>query len=122
MMSLLANHLWQSTLFAIGAVLLTLFFRKNGAHVRYWVWFAASVKFLIPFSLLVALGGQLHWRAEPSRESAAHAAAAQLTDFVGKIAQPVVESAESNEPVSSTKNDNTSRIDAPAILTILWVA
>ena len=30
--------------------------RTNRAQVRYWVWFAASAKFLIPFSLLVGLG------------------------------------------------------------------
>src|SRR5260370_14983811 len=52
-----ANHLWQSTLFAGVADLLTLFLRKNRAHVRYWLWFLASVKFLLPFSLLVAVGG-----------------------------------------------------------------
>jgi bla regulator protein BlaR1 len=49
-------HLWQSTLFAAGAWLAALWLRANRAHVRYWVWFMASVKFLIPFSLLVGLG------------------------------------------------------------------
>jgi bla regulator protein BlaR1 len=54
-----ANHLWQSTLFAVAAGLLTLALRKNQARVRYSVWFAASLKFLIPFSLLINLGGHL---------------------------------------------------------------
>jgi bla regulator protein blaR1 len=53
------NHLWQSTLFAIAAALLTLALRKNRAQVRYWLWFAASLKFLVPFSLLLSLGGYL---------------------------------------------------------------
>ncbi|HEY4085460.1 MAG TPA: hypothetical protein VGM43_05955, partial [Bryobacteraceae bacterium] len=52
----IANHLWQSTLFAVAAGLLTLTLRKNRAAVRYWVWLAASVKFLIPFSLLIRIG------------------------------------------------------------------
>lgn len=52
----LANHLWQSTLFAAVAGLLTLALRKNRAQTRYWLWLAASVKFLVPFSLLVDLG------------------------------------------------------------------
>jgi uncharacterized protein (TIGR03435 family) len=52
----LGNHLWQSTVFVIAAGLLTLVLRKNHARVRYWLWLAASVKFLIPFSLLVAVG------------------------------------------------------------------
>jgi bla regulator protein blaR1 len=50
------NHLWQSTLFALCAGMLTLALRKNRASVRYWLWLAASLKFLVPFSLLVALG------------------------------------------------------------------
>jgi bla regulator protein blaR1 len=50
------NHLWQSTLFAGFAGLLTLLLRRNGARARYWLWLAASVKFLIPFMLLVTAG------------------------------------------------------------------
>lgn len=53
------NHLWQSTLFAVVAGLLTLALRKNHARARYWLWLAASLKFLLPFSLLVALGKHL---------------------------------------------------------------
>jgi bla regulator protein BlaR1 len=55
----LTNHLWQSTLFAAAAGLLTLAFRKNHAQVRYWLWFSASVKFLVPFALLLSLGSHL---------------------------------------------------------------
>ena len=64
-LSPLANHLWQSTLFAALAALLTLALRKNHARMRYWLWLAASVKFLIPFSLLFSLGSQLEWRMAP---------------------------------------------------------
>jgi bla regulator protein BlaR1 len=53
------NHLWQSTLFALLVGGLTLAFRKHDARVRYWMWFAASVKFLVPFSLLEAVGASL---------------------------------------------------------------
>jgi uncharacterized protein (TIGR03435 family) len=49
-------HLWQSTLFAGAAWLIVLALQRNRAEVRHWVWFAASAKFLIPFSLLVGLG------------------------------------------------------------------
>jgi bla regulator protein blaR1 len=62
----LANHLWQSTLFAGAAGLVTLLLRNNRAQVRYHLWLAASLKFLIPFSLLTAIGGQLGWRAAPA--------------------------------------------------------
>jgi bla regulator protein BlaR1 len=57
----LGNHLWQSTIFAVIAGLLTLLLRKNQARTRYWLWLAASAKFLIPFSLLVSLGSHLSW-------------------------------------------------------------
>jgi TonB family protein len=53
------DHLWQSTLFALAAALLTLALRGNAARMRYWVWFAASVKFLLPFTVLVAVGNSL---------------------------------------------------------------
>jgi uncharacterized protein (TIGR03435 family) len=61
----LSNHLWQSTIVALAAALLALAFRRNQARVRYWIWFSASVKFLVPFSLLIALGSQLEWTAAP---------------------------------------------------------
>ena len=69
----LTNHLWQSTLFAAAIGLLTLAFRKNRAQVRYWLWFSASFKFFIPFSLLVSLGRYFAWA------PVAHRVAAQMT-------------------------------------------
>ena len=50
------DHLWQSTLVAVVIAILTLVFRNNSASVRYWLWFAASLKFLLPFSLLAEIG------------------------------------------------------------------
>jgi bla regulator protein blaR1 len=52
----LGNHLWQSTLFACAAALLTLAFRNNYARTRHALWLAASLKFLVSFSLLTNLG------------------------------------------------------------------
>lgn len=60
-LSPLANHLWQSTVFAGAMWVLTLALRQNRAAVRYWLWLAASLKFLIPFSVLVETGSHL-WR------------------------------------------------------------
>jgi len=56
-----SNHLWQSTLFAIAAGLLTAAFRKDRAKVRYWLWLTASFKFLIPLALLMSLVSHLEW-------------------------------------------------------------
>jgi bla regulator protein blaR1 len=65
------NHLWQTTLFAAAAGLLTLALRKNSARVRHWIWLAASLKFLVPFSLPIDLGSHLGIRRTtvPSRTS-----------------------------------------------------
>src|SRR5438270_4007844 len=79
---LLANHLWQSTL-CVGVVwLLALALKKNRAAVRYWLWLAASVKFLIPFSLLVSIGSQFEWRTVPS------VAWAQWSGVVDRVSLP----------------------------------
>src|SRR5438445_11854600 len=82
-LSPLANHLWQSTLCAALAWLLTLALRENRAAVRYWVWLAASVKFLVPFSWLIRVGGHLGWSiAKPI------AAAPNSWPLVEQISQP----------------------------------
>jgi len=52
----LFNHLWQSTLFAAAIAGLALLLRRNGARVRYMLWLAASLKFLVPFAVVAALG------------------------------------------------------------------
>lgn len=75
----LLNHLWQSTIFAGVAALVTLLMRQNSAAVRYRIWFAASLKFLIPFSLFVSIGGQLHWLSPISRQAPQIALAADET-------------------------------------------
>ena len=54
--SALVNHLWQSTIVAVLALLLTFALKNNKARIRYWVWMAASIKFLVPFSVLMDAG------------------------------------------------------------------
>lgn len=58
MIPALSNHLWQSTLFGLAAALVAAALRRNGAHIRHLVWLTASLKFLLPFSLLLSLGSQ----------------------------------------------------------------
>ena len=58
MLAALTNHLLQSTLFAVLAALMTLTMRHERARVRYCLWLAASVKFLIPFEWLSAMGSR----------------------------------------------------------------
>jgi bla regulator protein BlaR1 len=56
MIGALIDHLWQSTLFCAAVGSITLALRANGAAVRHALWMLASVKFLIPFSVLYTVG------------------------------------------------------------------
>ena len=79
----MANHLWQSTLFALVAACLTVAFRNNQARVRYWLWFSASLKFFVPFAVLIGVGSQLEW-APATQQIAAPAVASAIA----QIGQP----------------------------------
>jgi len=89
------NHLWQCTVFTAAVGLLTLAFHKNRAQVRFWLWFSASLKFFVPFSLLVSLGSQVEWA--PAAEQVA---ARNVSVTIVQIAQPF--------PVSSPLAASTS--------------
>ncbi len=80
--SSLANHLWQTTVFGGAAALVTLALRKNRAPVRYSIWLAASVKFLIPVSLLVGIGNHLEW------QGASTVSSARLSFAIEKLSRP----------------------------------
>jgi bla regulator protein blaR1 len=77
----LTNHLWQSTVFAVAAGLMTLGFRKNRARVRYWLWLSTSFKFLLPFWLLMSLGNRLEWVPAAQAVTAAPAIARSLAQM-----------------------------------------
>ncbi len=71
MLAHIVNHLWQSTLVVAAVGAFALLLREHGAHTRYWLWWAASVKFLLPFSLLTALGASLATPETPLFDGAA---------------------------------------------------
>ena len=96
-LSPLANHLWQSTLCAAVAWLLTLALRKNRASVRYSFWLAAAVKFLFPFSLLVGAGGHFAWRAVPAIRQP------QIAFVMDEISRPFALSAPTPLPVGAPR-------------------
>jgi beta-lactamase regulating signal transducer with metallopeptidase domain len=50
------DHVWQSTLFAAAIGVVARMFRDNSAALRYRLWLAASLKFLVPFALIAAAG------------------------------------------------------------------
>ncbi len=96
----LTNHVWQSTLFAAAAGLLTVAFRKNRANVRYWLWFSASVKFFVPFSLLMSAGSHLQW-APTAHKIAAQIGMPAVSLTMERITQPFADTT----PVRSTRGN-----------------
>ena len=77
------DHLWQSTLFAIATGFLAQMFRANPARLRYRLWLAASLKFLLPFSLLSSIGFHLAPRLAPA------VSAPRISWIVDEIAVPL---------------------------------
>jgi bla regulator protein BlaR1 len=83
----LVNHVWQSTALIGVAALVARALRRNSARVRYWVWFAASLKFLVPFSALVGIGGLVEWR--QASELVRQPFTPILVDIGGALARPI---------------------------------
>ena len=86
----IANHLWQSTLVVVAAEILTLALRKHHARARYWIWLAASLKFLVPFSMLVALGRYLSWSHPAVAQPVFYLAVEEVTQPFARSMSPVV--------------------------------
>jgi bla regulator protein BlaR1 len=115
MTGLIANHLWQSTVFLTIVALLTFALRKNRAQVRYWLWLAASLKFLVPFAALVALGRQF-----PLRSSAIQADS-QVTLIFDAVSQPFSQSVLGAAAAASpTVTAPTLWSALPAVLFAIW--
>src|ERR1700677_1436555 len=110
MIAAMENHLWQSTLFCCVVAALTLMLRRNRAAVRHGLWLVASVKFLIPFSLLVSIGSQIEWRKPP-------VAAQPQMSVVEQIGQPFTPPAPA--PLLVSVPTLPSRL--PSILFGLWL-
>ena len=94
----MTNHLWQSTLFAAAAGLLTVTLRRNRAQVRFWLWFTASFKFFIPFSVLMNLGSHLRWR---------HVAETMSVHPLSFTARQIAEPFPDSTPLISAATGNT---------------
>jgi bla regulator protein BlaR1 len=110
----LANHLWQSTLFAAVAGLLTLLLRKNRAQTRYWLWLAASVKFLVPFSILVGMGSHFGQHTAPEMAMTQSG----LSSVIEQVSQPFAVPVPLLTMPTAIQTSSASWI--PAILYAVW--
>ena len=114
----LANHLWQSTVVTGIAWLLSLSLRKNHARMRFWVWMIASVKYLIPFSLLIAARESLRSAfATPIQRPLLAAAMEQITLPFSQVAPPAAVSFASATPEAASRLGNLW----PVILLAAWL-
>jgi hypothetical protein len=75
----LINHLWQSTVIALLAWLLTVALQNNAARVRYAIWLFASIKFLVPFSFMTRIGA--HWAKPAVDNHTGHAFYSMIEEF-----------------------------------------
>ena len=114
--SALANHLWQSTVFAGIAGLLTLALRENHARTRYWLWLTASAKFLIPFSLLAAVGNRLGWLT--GGLTASRVARPALSVVMEQISQPFPRLQSPTTVAATTLAHHVGLM--PALLLAIW--
>ena len=109
-----ANHLWQSSVFGVAAWLTALQLRRNRAHVRHGIWLAASVKFLIPFSLLIDLGGFLRKPQHPPLSLQT-----TLSSAMSVVGQPF--SGLSAHPVNAQSLPEHFTVLLPEVFAGVWV-
>jgi bla regulator protein blaR1 len=60
----LGNHLWQSTMIALGIAAVPILMRRVPARTHCWLWLAALLKFVLPITVLITMGSMLaprHW-------------------------------------------------------------
>ena len=112
MLSLALDHVWQSTLFAAVVMVAVLFFRRQAARTRFWLWFAASAKFLVPFAALSALGTALAQRLETGPAA-----------FAGYMDEPIVQmTTVSFAPLHGGGLPAATGFDWQALLLAGWLA
>jgi bla regulator protein blaR1 len=113
----MANHLWQSTWCAAVAGILAWVLHKNHAYIRYQLWLAASVKFLIPFSLLVSISSHFAKSFnQPETRSGFYAAIEQVSQPFPQQTISLV------APVtSSTAHETFISLLLPGFLLVVWL-
>jgi bla regulator protein BlaR1 len=110
----IANHLWQSTLFAAAVALFTLAFRHAQARIRFALWLAASIKFFVPFALLIAVGNRL---ATPRMASAVQTPFSIVITQIGRPFSRMPMSAHAHTPATVTGLQSLA-----GGLALLWLA
>jgi len=118
LLSAIGDHLWQSTVVAAAAALLTIPLRRNAAWTRHAIWQAASLKFLIPFAALVAVGRRLGIAppaADPDRLEV------QINFVVDSVVRPFsIQTAD--VPISAVSAGTDWLAAVPYVVALVWAA
>lgn len=129
---LLANHLWQATLFSLLALAAATSLRRAPALTRYFVWLVALVKFALPSALLFFLAAQAGFDlpALPLRETLPDSRAAAVSPLLSPVNQtsPGLFAADAGAPGGGTSGVAASRYSRAAggslysVITCVWLA
>jgi bla regulator protein blaR1 len=111
----IANHLWQSTLFAAAVAVLVLLLRQNRASIRYALWLCASLKFLLPFSLLISAGTRIGFHEAPIPSQSA-----DLLVVMQDLGQPFAPTHFSQHTPAISSLSAAELL--PLFMTLLWLA
>ncbi len=106
------NHIWQSTVFAVAAGALAVLLKKNQAKTRYWIWLAAAIKFLVPFSLLIGVGNML------PRLQHVPVVAQTAYSAMDMVSEPFTESV---LPVTAIYAPRNERHAMPGVIASVWL-
>jgi beta-lactamase regulating signal transducer with metallopeptidase domain len=123
-----ADHLWQTTLFALVVLMASFALRRSPARSRHNFWLVASAKFLVPAAFFVFFAQQAGVDALPFFRNAPYAEQNALA--VGDVTQPasalafnyevtVTATTPGTTPNETTSNDHRGIYLA---LTALWLA
>jgi uncharacterized protein (TIGR03435 family) len=121
-MTALFNHLWQSTVVTVIAWLLARMLRSNQARTRYWVWMIASVKFLLPFSLLIAAGESMRSAlATPIQRPTFAAVMERITQPFPQTPFPIAVDDLTGVPAAAPHHSDLLPVILVAVLVAVWL-
>ncbi len=115
----LVNHLWQSTAVTLAAGVLGLSLRRHQARTRYWLWMVASLKFLVPFALLIAVGERLRPAVpQPTQHQALEAVMEEITQPFS----PALTLTNADAPIRAVPVHAHAVAWLPVVLLAVWLA
>lgn len=87
---LLANHLWQATIFFLFALFISWSLKGAPARVRYSLWLVALTKFVLPCAAVVSLLKQagINLTSIFTSESSGQASALAISPYLSPVASP----------------------------------